>query len=235
MFRIILAIVIASSAASVRADMISGSSPSGTTANSYTATSTGTNAPNTGFNIVGPAGAFSLGDWNDNTIEIGCQGTGAGGSCSMALYPNSGSAAYSQITTSASGSSAFRMDGDTSRGFEISAPAGDGNVYFVSPNTGGIGIGSVTATPTTGSYEGSATVDVASIAAGTCSDTSITVTSAAAGAVCIPGPPSALPAGLSATCFVSATSTVQFRLCNVTTGAIDPGAGLVYRARTFNP
>lgn len=92
-----------------------------------------------------------------------------------------------------------------------------------------------TGTAISASFRATLTADVASIAANTCSDTAITVTGAVAGSDCVPAPPSALTAGLSATCYVSSLNTVQFRLCNVTTGAIDPAAGLVYGARVFNP
>lgn len=69
-----------------------------------------------------------------------------------------------------------------------------------------------------------ATLDFPSIAAQTCAELTITVTGAAVGSAVSVGPPAALEAGLSATGYVSATSTVTVRLCNVTTGAIDPAA-----------
>ncbi len=90
-------------------------------------------------------------------------------------------------------------------------------------------------TPITGSFAGSVTTDVASIAAQSCTNVSITAAGAVAGAECSPGVPAALPTGLSASCYVSTIDTVQFRLCNVTADAIDPAAGLVYRARVWNP
>ncbi len=81
---------------------------------------------------------------------------------------------------------------------------------------------------------GTATTDVASIAAQTCSDVAVTVAGAVAGAECAAGPPSALPVGLSASCYVSAANTAQVRLCNVTAAAIDP-VNLAYGARAWNP
>jgi hypothetical protein len=98
--------------------------------------------------------------------------------------------------------------------------------------SGGVTIGGGAAI--TKSLRGTAIVDVASIAANTCTDVAVTVTGAAAGADCVAAPPAALPAGLAASCRVSATDTVQVRLCNVTTSAVDP-VSLTYGARVFNP
>jgi hypothetical protein len=85
------------------------------------------------------------------------------------------------------------------------------------------------------SIRGTLTVDLASISAGTCaSDQAVTVTGAAAGADCVVGPPSALPASLTTTCYVSATDTAQLRVCNVSGGSVDPGS-LTYAVRVFNP
>ena len=94
--------------------------------------------------------------------------------------------------------------------------------------------GSGVGTPIMSSVAAAATVDTASIPAQSCRDIAVTVTGAAAGAECSPGPPAALPAGLSASCYVSAAGTAQFRLCNVTAAAVDP-ASLTYRVRVWNP
>lgn len=85
-----------------------------------------------------------------------------------------------------------------------------------------------------GSFRGSATVDVASIASHACGTVTITVTGAVVTADVACGPPGAFPSGLSATCYVSATDTVIMRLCNNLSTAVDPPS-LVYSARTFNP
>lgn len=69
---------------------------------------------------------------------------------------------------------------------------------------------------------GSVAVDPASIAATTCTETSVTVSGAAAGDIIVMNPPASLEAGL---CFsgagVSAANTVQVRLCNVTGSGVD--------------
>lgn len=77
-------------------------------------------------------------------------------------------------------------------------------------------------------------VDVASVAAQTCLDTSLTVTGAVTGAECAVGLPASPTANLGFSCYVSAADTVQLRACNPTGGAIDP-ASATYSVRTFNP
>ena len=69
---------------------------------------------------------------------------------------------------------------------------------------------------------GSHALDFPSIAAGTCTDTSITATGANAGAPVILAPPASLPANLTVTGYVIAADTVLIRLCNSTSSAIDP-------------
>jgi len=73
-----------------------------------------------------------------------------------------------------------------------------------------------------------AVLDYASIAAQTCGEKTVTVTGAAVGDSVKIGPPAALEAGLSVTGIVTAANTVTIRLCNVTSGAIDP-ASATYR------
>lgn len=74
-----------------------------------------------------------------------------------------------------------------------------------------------------------ATLDFPSIAAGATANLTITVSGAAVGDSVHLGPPATLEAGLVATAYVSAASTVTVRLANVTTGAIDP-ASATWRA-----
>lgn len=81
---------------------------------------------------------------------------------------------------------------------------------------------------------GTATTDVASIAAQACADVAVTVTGATTGAECVAGEPSSLNAGLTSSCRVSATNTAQVRLCNPTSSPIDPPS-LTYSARVFVP
>jgi hypothetical protein len=84
------------------------------------------------------------------------------------------------------------------------------------------------------SYALTSTIDVASVAANSCLDTSVTVTGAVAGSICAVGAPAAALAGVDFTCYVSATNTVQLRTCNPTTSAKDPASGS-YQVRVFNP
>ena len=80
-------------------------------------------------------------------------------------------------------------------------------------------------TPITKVLSASATLDFPSIAAQTCDESlTITVTGAATGNVVSLGPPSGFENGLSATGYVSASNTVKVRLCNVTSGSIDPAS-----------
>ncbi len=71
-----------------------------------------------------------------------------------------------------------------------------------------------------------ASIDIASIAARSCTNTALTVTGAAAGntVVCSPTPVASgiETLNLSWNCYVSAANTVQVRACNPTTGALDP-------------
>lgn len=70
----------------------------------------------------------------------------------------------------------------------------------------------------------SATLDFGSIAAQTCAALTITVTGAATGDDVSLAPPAALENGLTATGIVTAAATVTVRLCNITSGAIDPAS-----------
>lgn len=69
------------------------------------------------------------------------------------------------------------------------------------------------------------TVDIGSISAVTCLDTTTTTAGARVGDVCMGGTPSAGgAANIAITCRVSATDTVTLRACNPTAGAIDPAS-----------
>ncbi len=74
-----------------------------------------------------------------------------------------------------------------------------------------------------------ATIDFASIAAQTCINNTITVTGAVANDAVAVGAPTAIEAGLSISGYVSVADTVTVRLCNVTSGAVDP-ASATFRA-----
>ncbi len=76
-------------------------------------------------------------------------------------------------------------------------------------------------------------IDFGSISTLTCSDQTQTLTGASVNDVLSCGYPAALEANLSPSCFVSATNTVTYRLCNVTVGSIDPASG-TYSARYFH-
>jgi hypothetical protein len=71
----------------------------------------------------------------------------------------------------------------------------------------------------------SGTIDFGSIAAGTCAANTQSLTGSATGDPVQCGWPSALETGLVGTCWVSATNTISYRLCNVTGSPIDPSNG----------
>jgi hypothetical protein len=71
---------------------------------------------------------------------------------------------------------------------------------------------------------GTASLDFPSIAAGQSQELTVTVPGAAVGDAVAAGPPSSLPAGLSATAYVSAVDTVSVRLSNPTAAAINPAS-----------
>lgn len=101
---------------------------------------------------------------------------------------------------------------------------------------GGLQIGK-TGTKIDDSYAVSAvTLDIASVAAVTCLDTTLgtAVTGAAVGDVCVLGLPASPQANLGFSCFVSAADTVKIRACNPTAGALDP-ASAAYSVRVFDP
>lgn len=98
----------------------------------------------------------------------------------------------------------------------------------------GVGLTIGAGTAISKSVAATATIDVGSIAAVTCLDTSQALTGAAAGSPCVLGAPAAATANVSWSCYVSAADTIQVRGCNVTALAIDPASGS-YQIRVFNP
>jgi hypothetical protein len=98
---------------------------------------------------------------------------------------------------------------------------------------GKVKIGS-SGTPISASIRLASSIDLASIAANTCSDTTMTVTGAATAAECVVGMPIAPQSGLNWGCYVSAADTVKLRVCNATTAPIDPPLQ-TYSVRVFNP
>jgi hypothetical protein len=118
----------------------------------------------------------------------------------------------------ADGDFALRTDGSTSTG----------RLYLKS---GGAWVGLFTPY----SLRNFTTIDVASMAAGTCaSDADVTVTGALTGSECVAGAPSALPGSVQLNCFVSAADSVKLRICNNSAGPVDPPQ-LTYNVRVFNP
>lgn len=81
----------------------------------------------------------------------------------------------------------------------------------------------------TGIRSGTATLDFPNIGAGAQQELTVTVTGATLGDSVLLGPSSGLEGGLCATGYVSASNTVTVRLCNFTSGAINP-ASATWRA-----
>ncbi|HEY3265557.1 MAG TPA: hypothetical protein VGM37_01425 [Armatimonadota bacterium] len=69
-----------------------------------------------------------------------------------------------------------------------------------------------------------ATLDFASIAAGSAAELTVTVTGASAGKPAIASPAAGIEAGLVWSAWVSAADTVRIRVANVTAAAIDPAS-----------
>lgn len=80
----------------------------------------------------------------------------------------------------------------------------------------------------------SGALDFGSIAQDACADLTLAVTGAAVNSPVACSYPAALAAGLAPSCWVTATDTVTFRLCNNTAGAIDPASG-TFAAQALNP
>jgi hypothetical protein len=95
--------------------------------------------------------------------------------------------------------------------------------------TGGVRVGSSTATPIVNVFSATATLDFPSISSNSTEVLTITVTGAAVGDVVHLGPPSTIEAGLTWSGFVSATNTVTIRLHNTSGGAVNP-ASATWRA-----
>lgn len=95
-------------------------------------------------------------------------------------------------------------------------------------------IGGSAADAITESVRGTATSDLGSIATNSCTDVSVTVTGAATGDDCMSGAEGALEAGLVTDCHIDAADSCEVRVCNVTSGGIDP-AEHTYSCRTMAP
>jgi hypothetical protein len=69
-----------------------------------------------------------------------------------------------------------------------------------------------------------AVIDFASIAAGTCAESTITLPGASAGDPVAPGWPAGMESGLIGTMRISASNTVAVRVCNLSGTSVDPAA-----------
>lgn len=120
---------------------------------------------------------------------------------------------------------AFRADNPGSAvntGYGFFSAAGLFN-YFGGPVTIGGG------NPITKVLQAQSALTVASIAPGTTSDNSITITGASTTNACFASPEYAVEPGLVWSCSVSATNTVRLRVGNITSAAITPAAGSNWR------
>lgn len=158
----------------------------------------------------------------------------------ISFHRNSGDApaAYvgadgSFVSSTDSGSNAFAVNTNGAR-IDFGAGADD---YASSDGTtitfaGPVAIGGGTSIAK--SIRATSTTDIASVSANACSDTTIAVTGATVGAECSVGMPTAPTNGLTWGCYISAADTVQLRICNVTTGPVDPPSA-TYSVRVWNP
>ena len=89
---------------------------------------------------------------------------------------------------------------------------------------GGLVLG-VGGTEVLASIKSSGTIDFANIVTLSCLTNTQTMTGAAANDPIACSWPAALADGLAGTCWISATNTVSYRLCNVTIASIDPASG----------
>lgn len=94
---------------------------------------------------------------------------------------------------------------------------------------GGVTVGTG-GTAITLSLSASAVIDFANIVTLSCLANTMTLTGVAVNDPVACSWPAAVEDGLAGTCWVSATNTISFRLCNVTVGSIDPASG-TYAAR----
>lgn len=172
-----------------------------------TVTSVGLAVP-TGFSISGSpitgAGTLTIGTTLDGILR----GTGSGFT----------TAAYSNIVALwASGACSGYLKSDGT----CDTPAG-GSTY-----TAGDGISiasnviSVDATVPAVAVSGSQSLTFGTIAQSSCVTQNITATGATVGDSVAPGYPATLPDGLMGMMFVSATNTIQVRLCKITAGSAD--------------
>jgi hypothetical protein len=133
----------------------------------------------------------------------------------------------------------INIDGtyDCNNGFQwngttLAVRSGGGTAISINPGSGIMTMGSGYTISIGGGTNGivktdksSGAIDFPSISAVTCSSQTQTLTGAAANDPVACSYPTALSANLTASCFVSATDTVTYRLCNPTAGAIDPASG----------
>ncbi len=73
-------------------------------------------------------------------------------------------------------------------------------------------------------FVNTATLDFPAIAAGSTAELTVTVTGATLGSSCSCAPNTSIEAGLSWSCYVSATNTVTIRVANISAGSIDPAS-----------
>lgn len=200
------------------------------------------------------AAAATSGTTTQDSYPLTLRGTYWNGSASTAydaeiVHDITGTGPASKLSLRIGGVERFYVEHDGDGVFQTSvyAPTVSGSTFNVSNgiqnldsgeavtivDAEGLRIGS-TGTNISKSVRASAALDFPSIAAQGCENLTITVTGAVTGSEVALGPPATLETGLVPFAFVSAADTVNVRVCNHTSGAIDP-ASATYSARTFAP
>lgn len=127
------------------------------------------------------------------------------------------------LTCTISGASATSCN-DTTHSFTVAA----GDLLDIQAVVTGsiVGTPNIVIVATVGPFtiSGSGTIDFSSIPDGTCATNTFTATGAVTGDAVAPSWPSSLETGLFGTMLVTASNTVQVRLCNLNGSAVDPAS-----------
>lgn len=213
-----------------------------------TVTVNSTLTPSGGLSAIG--GNISMTASAGNTRTISVAATSSGNGTNLTISPGNGSGANTpgdltlNSATNGNGSASGNITIDVASGTSPGTitigntnstgmtlgRVGQTHQFYGTVNIGALQIGG--STTIGNSYRTATTVDVASIAANSCNEDVIFLSGAVTGSECIVGLPTSPAAGVVFTCYVSSSSNVTLRSCNVTISAVDP-ASASYAVRTF--